>query len=129
MAVTANPLDAAPTFRSAVVNDPADPFIRGTCGPFRCKAAYDFIDVQFAPDGTAWSPFVDGCANPDTCTALGELLVGHLTAATESKPAAAVKGFRVVQDLPATGVGGGGAAGVLLTAAAAGTALLRRRVV
>ena len=23
-------------------NDPADPMVRGTCGPIRCKAVYDF---------------------------------------------------------------------------------------
>lgn len=78
MAITANPLDAAPLFRTVTMNDPADPLIRGTCGPFRCKAAYDFIDVQFAPDGSAWAPFVDGCVNPNRCTPLGELLVGRL---------------------------------------------------
>lgn len=59
--ITADALSANPTFYSASVNDPKDPLIRGTCGPGRCKAVYDFIDVMIDRQGTTWGAFVDGC--------------------------------------------------------------------
>ncbi|MFP5297789.1 MAG: sialidase family protein [Actinomycetota bacterium] len=61
MTISADALDKEPTFYSAPINDPKDPLIRGTCGPGRCKAVYDFIDVVIDRDGVAWSAFVDGC--------------------------------------------------------------------
>lgn len=50
-----------PTFYTASLNDPADPMIRGTCGPLRCQEVFDFIDIRIGPDGTPWVPLVDGC--------------------------------------------------------------------
>ena len=80
MAISTDALSAQPTFQSASVNDPADPFLRGAgCGPVRCLAELDFIDVSVANDGTAWAAFVDGCAGPDKCSSRGAGVVGHLT--------------------------------------------------
>jgi hypothetical protein len=59
--VSNNVLDRNPVFYSAPINNPKDPFIRGTCGPGRCKAVFDFIDVTIDRAGTAWSAWVDGC--------------------------------------------------------------------
>jgi hypothetical protein len=73
-------LRADPTFATGLVNDPADPLIRGACGPVRCQQTFDFIDVVVAPDGTAWAPFVDGCP-PDpaeACPLTGRGIAGHL---------------------------------------------------
>jgi len=61
MTTTADALSKTPVFYSASVNDPKDPFIRGSCGPGRCKAVYDFIDVIIDRNGRAWSAWVDGC--------------------------------------------------------------------
>jgi hypothetical protein len=48
----------APTFVSAILNDPVEPILRGTCGPGRCKAEADFIDVAIAVDGAPWMAYV-----------------------------------------------------------------------
>jgi hypothetical protein len=62
LTVTQNALDRDPVFFSATVNDPKDPFKRGTCGPGRCGLdILDFIDVTIAPDGQVWSSWVDAC--------------------------------------------------------------------
>jgi hypothetical protein len=61
MTMTANAFAKDPVFYSGSVNDPKDPFIRGQCGPGRCAAVYDFIDIVIAQDGTPWGAFVDGC--------------------------------------------------------------------
>jgi hypothetical protein len=62
LTVTKNALDRNPVFFSATVNDPKDPFKRGTCGPGRCGLdILDFIDVTIAPDGQVWSSWVDAC--------------------------------------------------------------------
>lgn len=58
--VTRNALAPRPTFYSARFGDRRDPFAIGECGPRRCQAAYDFIDVQLHRD-SAWASFVDGC--------------------------------------------------------------------
>ena len=58
--LTRNALAARPTFYSARFGDRRDPFAIGECGPRRCHAAYDFIDVQLHGD-SAWASFVDGC--------------------------------------------------------------------
>lgn len=50
-----------PTFTTLVLNETDDPLVRGRCGPLRCGAVFDFIDVRIGPDGTPWAPFVDGC--------------------------------------------------------------------
>jgi hypothetical protein len=75
--VTANPLDAAPTFESAPVSTPDDPLIRGECGPFRCQAEYDFLDVEFGPGGEVFAALIDACV-PGQCTDIGEAIVGAL---------------------------------------------------
>lgn len=54
-------LSSNPTFFTASVNDPKDPFVRGTCGPIRCKAVYDFIDVVLDKRGQPWAAYVDIC--------------------------------------------------------------------
>lgn len=69
LTVTADALAKDPVFYTASVNDPKDPLIRGTCGPFRCQAEYDFLDVVIAKDGTAWASLVDGCI--DLCVTEG----------------------------------------------------------
>ncbi len=56
-----NALDKKPVFYSGTVNHKSDPLIRGTCGPGRCKAVYDFIDIVISPAGDVWSAWVDGC--------------------------------------------------------------------
>jgi hypothetical protein len=59
--VSANALAKDPVFYSNTVNNERDPFIRGACGPGRCKAVLDFIDVTIDRAGTVWSAWVDGC--------------------------------------------------------------------
>ena len=59
--MTANALAKNPVFYSGPANDPRDPLIRGQCGPGRCAAVYDFIDIVIGPDGTPWAALVDGC--------------------------------------------------------------------
>jgi hypothetical protein len=49
LTVTTNALDASPLFTSAVLNDPAEPIVRGNCGPGRCKSLADFLDVAIDP--------------------------------------------------------------------------------
>lgn len=50
-----------PLFYSGSVNDPKDPMYRGRCGPGRCGAIYDFIDVIVAPNGQPYGAYVDAC--------------------------------------------------------------------
>jgi hypothetical protein len=57
--ITRNPLAAHPTIYAGTVNDPGHPLVRGTCGPIRCQQEFDFLDVQFGPDRSAWGAFVD----------------------------------------------------------------------
>lgn len=57
-----------PLFYTTTVNNKRDPLIRGTCGPGRCKAVYDFIDVVI-DRGEVWGAFVDGCTGPCTRSA------------------------------------------------------------
>ena len=64
MTISANALDANPTFYTGVVNDPSDPLVRGTCGPGRCRQVFDFIDVEIGPDGVPYGAFVDSCMPP-----------------------------------------------------------------
>jgi BNR/Asp-box repeat protein len=59
--MSANALSKKPVFYTATVNDPKDPLVRLSCGPGRCRAELDFIDVEIGPDGTPWAAFVDGC--------------------------------------------------------------------
>lgn len=74
LTVSVNALAKRPVFFTGPVNDPKKPLLRGTgCGPPRCHAAYDFLDVVIGPDGTAWGVFVDGCYVPD-CDEDGMLL-------------------------------------------------------
>jgi hypothetical protein len=61
MTISANALAKRPVFYTSTVNDKKDPLVRTSCGPGRCRALYDFLDVQIAPDGTPWATFVDGC--------------------------------------------------------------------
>jgi hypothetical protein len=81
------PAARMPRLLSAPLTEEANPLINGTCGPFRCQAVFDFIDVQFAPEGTAWASVVDGCGDglyalngPDErgCYQLGELVVARV---------------------------------------------------
>ena len=81
MTVTANALDKNPLFYTGTVNNKKDPLIRNDCGPGRCRAVFDFIDVVVGPDGTAWGAFVDGCISicVQTEANMGsEAVVGHL---------------------------------------------------
>ena len=75
-----------PTFYSATINDPADPFWRGDCGVLRCGNIGDFVDVVIAPDGTPIAAHVDSCPTDGgkTCTNFdvhlprGEAVMGQL---------------------------------------------------
>ncbi|MFN2526983.1 MAG: sialidase family protein [Actinomycetota bacterium] len=58
--LTRNASAARPIFYSARFGSRRDPFVVGECGPRRCQAAYDFIDVQLQ-GRSAWASFVDGC--------------------------------------------------------------------
>ncbi|HJR44098.1 MAG TPA: sialidase family protein [Actinomycetota bacterium] len=83
MTISDNALDDDPLFYTATVNDKKDPLVRTTCGPGRCHAVYDFIDIVIGPDGTAWGAFVDACimacADPKADGNAGaEAIVGHL---------------------------------------------------
>jgi hypothetical protein len=86
LAETANALDPHPTFFSGPVNDPARPLLRGACGPGRCQAAYDFLDVKVGPDGSAYGVFVNECYagkcvhNGPYLPNVGEALIGVLEA-------------------------------------------------
>lgn len=82
LTVSDDALADRPEFLSAPLNDPADPLVRGRCGPFRCLAAGDFFDVKIAEDGTPWAAFTDACF-ADRCTSAngqGKGIVGRLTA-------------------------------------------------
>jgi hypothetical protein len=57
-----NVLTKSPTFFTATVNAPANPFKMGDCGPGRCDRVLDFIDVEISPDGQPWGAYVDACA-------------------------------------------------------------------
>jgi hypothetical protein len=76
--MTSNALARRPVFYSAPVSSSDNPLIRGTCGPVRCQAEFDFIDVQVGPDGSPWAVMIDGCPGNDPCAELGEAVVAHL---------------------------------------------------
>lgn len=76
--MTTNALAKRPLFYSGPVNDPSDPVIVGTCGPFRCQAEYDFIDIVISPRGEPWAVLVDACPTAGPCASLGEGVVGRL---------------------------------------------------
>ena len=52
---------ADPLLTTARVNPADDPVVRGKCGPGRCPALYDFIDVVVDADGRPWAAFSDAC--------------------------------------------------------------------
>lgn len=72
---TETALAADPLFIGGAVNDPRDPLVRGTCGPVRCQAEYDFIDVEVGPKGQPWAVFVDACPRTGACGATGEAVL------------------------------------------------------
>lgn len=81
--ISANVLDSDLLFYSGTVNVLSDPLARGQCGPGRCRAVYDFIDVVISPSGTAWTAWVDACvlacAFPDgTSNAGSDAIAGYL---------------------------------------------------
>lgn len=78
LAITLDALAPDPLFLTATVNDPADPLVVGACGPLRCQAQYDFLDVQVGPDGRAWAVMADGCQGPAKCSATGQGIVATL---------------------------------------------------
>ena len=83
MGVSLNALDAEPAFRSTTANDPARPLMRATpCGPSRCEAQFDFLDIDVAHDGSAWAAYVDTRCEPEPDGACPEAegAVGHLVA-------------------------------------------------
>lgn len=69
MTVSDDVLSKNPTFETASMNPEEDPFVRGTCGPIRCKAVYDFIDVVIDKLGRPWAAYVDVCIT--TCADKG----------------------------------------------------------
>ncbi len=78
-----NVLDKKPVLYTTTVNEKRDPLIRGTCGPGRCKAVYDFIDIVISPAGEVWSAWVDGCTltcmMPGATTSAGaDGVIGYL---------------------------------------------------
>ena len=56
-----------PVLTTARVNPADDPVVRGRCGPGRCPALYDFIDVVIDADGRPWAAFSDACV--EACVA------------------------------------------------------------
>lgn len=72
LAMTVDALAPDPVFFTAAVNDPADPLIRGACGPGGCAEVADFIDVRIGPDGVPWAALIDACT--EDC-ATGERMV------------------------------------------------------
>lgn len=64
MTISDDALSKDPTFYTGIVNDPADPLVRGECGPGRCQMVFDFIDVEIGKDGIAYGAFVDSCMPP-----------------------------------------------------------------
>lgn len=78
LSVVVDALGPRPTLFSAAVNDPDEPFIRGTCDAHRCKGTFEFIDVVIGPDGVAWGAYVDVCAAGDCWGMLGEGVVARL---------------------------------------------------
>jgi hypothetical protein len=79
LVTTNDALDRSPSFTGGTVNDPSAPFIRGSCGPHRCQAEYDFIDVEISPSGQPWAVFVDACLPKGACAALGESVLATIT--------------------------------------------------
>ena len=81
MMVSDNADSKRPVFYSTTVNNKKDPIFRGQCGPGRCGAVYDFIDIVI-DRGQVWAAFVDGCiaicatTGPSSLGAEG--IVGHL---------------------------------------------------
>jgi hypothetical protein len=61
--LTTNALDDEPVFYSASVNNPDDQLREGKCGPVRCNAVGDFIDIQVGPNGQPWAAFSDACSD------------------------------------------------------------------
>lgn len=59
--MSANATSKKPVFYTGTANDKRDPIYRQKCGPGRCGAVFDFVDIEIAPDGTPWAPFVDAC--------------------------------------------------------------------
>lgn len=51
----------SPTMTTVRVNPADDPVVRGKCGPGRCPALYDFIDVVIDADGRPWAALSDAC--------------------------------------------------------------------
>lgn len=61
LTVTTNALGAAPILQTTRATSADDPLVRGACGPARCPAMTDFIDVVIGPDGTPFAAFADAC--------------------------------------------------------------------
>lgn len=61
MTISADALSKDPTFYTGTVNHRRDPIYRGKCGPGRCGAVFDFIDITVDREGIAWAAFVDAC--------------------------------------------------------------------
>jgi hypothetical protein len=82
MTETFDALSPHPVFHSASVSDLHIPLIQGACGPGRCAAEVDFIQVMLGPDGTGWGVFVDGCpyrCSSDPLPAGPDGIVAHLS--------------------------------------------------
>jgi hypothetical protein len=78
LTITPDARQTDPIFYSAAVNDPADPLVRGICGPVQCQLQGEFIGVSVAPDGTAWTSATDTCAAGATDCTADEAVVGQL---------------------------------------------------
>lgn len=100
IALIEKPLMTERKIEVAPVNDPADPLIVGTCGPLRCQAAYDFVDVEFGPHGELLAAFTDACLPGAPCGAIGEAVLGMLVRPGNPLPddACSLPGHRVNAD-------------------------------
>ena len=58
LTMTADALEEAPLFVTAILNDPSVPIVRGACGPGRCKSNADFTDLTIDAQGKPWMAFV-----------------------------------------------------------------------
>jgi hypothetical protein len=72
------PLSPAPAVTTVAVNPPGAPLVRGTCGPIRCQAEFDFIGTNIDRFGTPWGVFVDSHETIPNGVPIGEGLVARV---------------------------------------------------
>lgn len=90
-------LAPAPSVTTTRINPVDDPIVRGICGPGRCPALYDFIDVIIDADGRPWGAFSDACVEECvTDPEVGNNALDGFVATLEQGPNLRVPGERLV---------------------------------